>query len=261
MWIVTSAHSSTPVVDDDDSLVEEMSPVKAKKPSKRALRAKKNDAKEKEAPKDWNKAEEIVLCQAWCDVSENSEKGNSMKAKGFWEAVIKYFEKETGSTRGYDSILSKWKNRVRPRYGWFCAIINNIQENHESDHQGWLEIEMPAFYKNTKRQKKSKTSETTSGSASGGFNLNNESDEYEEENQEQRPMGHDRSKAKKKSSTSSREGSSSFVDLLKNRELDIQEAARKEAADLKREKLEIQRRKLQLAEKRNGTKTSYSIIQ
>nr|GEX01340.1 hypothetical protein [Tanacetum cinerariifolium] len=45
-----SAHGSAPV--DDDSPVEEMSPVKAKKPSNRASRAKKNDAKEKEAPKD-----------------------------------------------------------------------------------------------------------------------------------------------------------------------------------------------------------------
>ncbi|GKB27287.1 hypothetical protein Tco_0866688 [Tanacetum coccineum] len=125
-------------------------------------------------------AEEIALCQAWCGVSENSEKGNSMKAKGFWDAVIKYFKKETGSTRGYDSILSKCKNKR---------------------------------------------------------------------------MGCDRSKAKKQSFASSREGSSSFVDLvadklfnikltkwekmneqqdsyiqLKNQELDIHEAVRREAA-------------------------------
>ncbi|GJV38489.1 hypothetical protein Tco_1410966 [Tanacetum coccineum] len=188
-----------------------MSPVKAKNPTKRALKAKKNDTKEKEAPKDWTNAEAIALCQAWCDVSKNSEKGNNMKAKGFWEAVIKYFKKETGSTRGYDSILSKWKNRVIPRIGCFCVIINIIEENHKSgsidlnvyqkacaeykliyrhdftlencynilkDHQGWLDVEMFAFYKNTKGRKKSKTSETTSGSASGGFNLNNEADEY-----------------------------------------------------------------------------------
>ncbi|GKC72017.1 hypothetical protein Tco_1117900 [Tanacetum coccineum] len=38
--------------DDDDSPVEEMSPIKAKKASKRALKAKKNDTKEKELPKD-----------------------------------------------------------------------------------------------------------------------------------------------------------------------------------------------------------------
>ncbi|GJV12000.1 hypothetical protein Tco_1353541 [Tanacetum coccineum] len=37
------------------------------------------------------------------DVSNNSEKGNSMKVKGFWEAVINYFKKETGSTRGDDT--------------------------------------------------------------------------------------------------------------------------------------------------------------
>ncbi|GJZ28927.1 hypothetical protein Tco_0573574 [Tanacetum coccineum] len=74
---------------------------------KRASKAEKNDTKEKEPPKDRTKAEEIALCQAWCDVLKNSEKGNSMKAKGFWEAVINYFEKEADSTRGYDSILSK----------------------------------------------------------------------------------------------------------------------------------------------------------
>ncbi|GJX86282.1 hypothetical protein Tco_0337056, partial [Tanacetum coccineum] len=130
-----------------------------------------------------------------------------MKANGFWDAVRKYFERGTGSARGYDSILSKWKDRVRPRIGQFCAIINNIEQNHESgssdlnvyqkacakyklmyshdftleacwnilkDHQGWLDIDMPSFYQNTKGRKKSKNSETTSGSASGGFNLNNE---------------------------------------------------------------------------------------
>ncbi|GJQ99409.1 hypothetical protein Tco_0522394 [Tanacetum coccineum] len=173
-----SAHDSA-LVDEDDSSVEEMSPVKSKKPSKRASKAKKNDTKEKEPPKDWTPAEEIALCQAWCDVSENSEKGNGMKAKGFWEAIIKYFEKETRSTRGYDTILSKWKKRVRPRIGRFWAIISNIKENYESgscdlnvyqkacaeyklmymhnftleacwnilkDHQGWLEVEMLSFY-------------------------------------------------------------------------------------------------------------------
>ncbi|GKA89542.1 hypothetical protein Tco_0811354 [Tanacetum coccineum] len=183
-----SAYGSALVDDDDESPVEEMSPVKAKKASKRASRAKKNDIKENEPPKDWTKAKEIT----------------------------KLVQREGA--------------------------------------------------------KKSKTSETISGSASGCFNLNNKANEYEEEAREHRPMGHDALKAKKKSPASSREGSSSFVDFvaekylgiksikwekmqeqqdsyiqLKNRELDIQEVARKEAAELKRAKLEIQRQKLQLA--------------
>ncbi|GKC88957.1 hypothetical protein Tco_1149606 [Tanacetum coccineum] len=78
-----SAHGSAPVVDDDDSPIEEMSPVKAKKSSKHASKAKKNDTKEKEPPKDWTTAEEIALCQAWCDVSKNVKKGNCIKDKGF----------------------------------------------------------------------------------------------------------------------------------------------------------------------------------
>ncbi|GKD03725.1 hypothetical protein Tco_1178699 [Tanacetum coccineum] len=103
---------------------------------------------------------------------------------------------------------------------------------------------MPDFY-NLPKGKKSKTSETTSGSAYGGFKLNNEADESEEEIQEKQAMGRDRAKAKKKSFVSSCDGSSLFVDL----ELDIWEAERREAAELKREKLAIQRRTLELAER------------
>ncbi|GJR34000.1 hypothetical protein Tco_1209684 [Tanacetum coccineum] len=106
---------------------------------------------------------------------------------------------------------------------------------------------MPSFYNNANGRKKSKTSETTSGSASGGFNLNNEADEAEEETQEVRPSGRDQSKAKKKSAASSRGKSSSFIDL--NRELDIREAEHQEAAELKIEKIAIQRRTLKLAER------------
>ncbi|GKB90422.1 hypothetical protein Tco_0962694 [Tanacetum coccineum] len=135
----------------DDSPVEEVSPVKPKKPSRHEAKAKKDETKKvKEPPKEWTVEEEIALYQGWCDVSENNISGNTMKAKEFWEAVIRYFEKETGSTR---------------------------------DHPGWTDVEMPHFFK-IQGRKKSKTSETTSGSASGGINLNEEADEAVQETQE-----------------------------------------------------------------------------
>ncbi|GKC49419.1 hypothetical protein Tco_1072164 [Tanacetum coccineum] len=256
-----SPHGSDTVHDDeDDSPVEEVSPVKPKKPSRCATRAKKDELKE--PPKDWTMAEETALCQAWCDVSENNIDGNSMKSKRFWDAVIRYFEKETGSSRGYDSIVSKWKNKVHLRIGVFCAIIKNVEANHESSTNDLA------------GRKKSKTSETTSGSASGGLNLNEEADEAVEETQEFRLMGRDRAKAKKKAAGSSRGESSSLIDLVadkffnikqkkwgkkdeqqqsyiefKNQELSIREAEIREIAQLKREKLEIQRRTLELAER------------
>ncbi|GKG16173.1 hypothetical protein Tco_0358496, partial [Tanacetum coccineum] len=101
-----SAHGSVSIHDEeDDSPVEEMSPVKPKKPLRRVTKDKKDEPKD--APKEWTVEEEIALCQGWCDVSENNISGNSMKAKGFWEVVIRYFKKETSSSRGYDSIVSK----------------------------------------------------------------------------------------------------------------------------------------------------------
>nr|GEV15041.1 RNA-directed DNA polymerase, eukaryota, reverse transcriptase zinc-binding domain protein [Tanacetum cinerariifolium] len=67
--------------------------------------------------------------------------------------------------------------------------------------------------------------------ACSGINLNEEADEVVQETQEFRPMGRDQAKAKKKAAGSSSGGSSSFVDFLK------------------REKLEIQRPTLELAER------------
>nr|GEU37627.1 hypothetical protein [Tanacetum cinerariifolium] len=276
-----SAHSLALANDDeeDNSPVKEVSPVKPKNPSRRPARAKKNDLKE--PPKDWKVAKEIALCQAWWDVSKNNIPGNSMKTRG------------SGM-------------RVRPKIGAFYTIIHNVEANHKSgtndldvyhkacaeykmiykqdftlehcydilkDHHGWLDVEMPTFYK-TQGRKKSKASETTLRLASGGINLNDEVDEVVEETQEIRPIGNDQSKAKKKSAGSSRGRSSSFVDLvadkflnikqtkggkrseekqsyieLKHRELSIREAEVREAAQLEREKLETQRRTLELAER------------
>ncbi|GJS33643.1 hypothetical protein Tco_0532025 [Tanacetum coccineum] len=144
-----------------------------------------------------------------------------MKVKGFWEAVINYFKKETGSTRGYDLTLRKWKNKVRPRIGCFCAIINIIQENHESGSN-----DLDVYHKACAEYKMIYRHDFTLGhchkilkdhQASGGFNLNDEADKYEEA--EHRPLGRDAAKAKKKSSVSSREGSSSFVDLVTSKTL------------------------------------------
>ncbi|GJW25774.1 eceriferum 3-like protein [Tanacetum coccineum] len=93
------------------TLLSKVSPVKPKKPSRCAARAKKDEPKE--PPKDWIMVEETALCQAWCDVSENNIDGNSMKSKGFWDTVIRHFENETGSSKGYDSIVSKRKTGFR----------------------------------------------------------------------------------------------------------------------------------------------------
>ncbi|GJZ35979.1 retrotransposon protein, putative, ty3-gypsy subclass [Tanacetum coccineum] len=204
---------------DPNSPVEETLLVKPKKPSRRATKAKKDEPKEvKDAPKEWTMEEEIALYQGWCDVSENNISGNSMKAKGFWEADIRYFKKETGSSRANHE---SGTNDLDV-YHKACAEYKMIYKgdftlehcyNILKDHPGWKDVEMPYFYQ-TQGRKKSKTSETTSGSASGCLNLNEETDEAVEETQEFRPMGRDRAKAKKKAVGSSREGASSFVDLV-----------------------------------------------
>lgn len=106
----------------------------------------------------------------------------------------------------YDSITTKWKNRIRNRVGNFCAIIDNIKDTHgsgENDandkenalreyrvlyrhdfnledcwkvlrgHDAWKR-EVPAFRSNSR--KKTKGSTTTSGSKQGHLNFQDEDD-------------------------------------------------------------------------------------
>ncbi|GJV59790.1 zinc finger BED domain-containing protein RICESLEEPER 2 [Tanacetum coccineum] len=239
-----SAHGSDPVHDgEDDFPVEEVSPVKPKKPSRCAARAKKDEPND--PPKDWTMAEETAVCQAWCDVSENNIKGNGMKTKGFWDAVITESRSGTNDLDVYHKACAKYKMKYKSDFT--LEHCYNILK----DHPGWKDVKMPYFNK-TQGRKKSKTSETTSGSASGGLNLNEEADEAVEETQEFRPIGRDRAKAKKKAAAGSSqkkdEQQLSYIEF-KNRELSIREAEAREIAQLKREKLEIQRRMLELAER------------
>ncbi|GJS38476.1 hypothetical protein Tco_0563519 [Tanacetum coccineum] len=146
-----------------------MSPVKAKKPSKSASKAKKNDTKEKEPLKDWTTVERLRC----------TELGAMCR---------KIPSKETIHESGSDDLNVYQKTCAEYKVMYMYDFTLEAYWNILKDHQGWLDIEMPSFYQNTKGRKKSKTSETTSGSASGGFNLNNEAGEFEEQAQEDRPM-------------------------------------------------------------------------
>ncbi|GJV29989.1 hypothetical protein Tco_1386437 [Tanacetum coccineum] len=43
----------------------------------------------------WTTTEEIMLCKAWCSVTENYVTRDAIK-RGFWSEVVAYFEKEMG---------------------------------------------------------------------------------------------------------------------------------------------------------------------
>nr|GEU80415.1 reverse transcriptase domain-containing protein [Tanacetum cinerariifolium] len=42
-----------------------------------------------EASKPWTTAKYVTLCKVWCDLSENSVRGNAIKARGFWSETSK----------------------------------------------------------------------------------------------------------------------------------------------------------------------------
>ncbi|GJU42897.1 hypothetical protein Tco_1195854 [Tanacetum coccineum] len=127
-----------------------------------------------------------------------------MKNRWFWEEVIDYFEKEIGETRGYDAITSKWKNRVRPRIGAFCAIIDNIKRWNESGSSDVI-----VYQKALAEYEAQYEHPFTLEPSQGGFNLNDEADGSEEKIKEERPICRDR--ANKKASSSAHYESSSII--------------------------------------------------
>ncbi|GJZ84642.1 hypothetical protein Tco_0649981 [Tanacetum coccineum] len=121
--------------------------------------------------------------------------------------VIDYFEKETGSqSRGYDAIVSKWKNRVRSRIGAFCAIFDIVQRRNESGSCD-LTVYQKVCVEYAAEYDHDFILEPCS--VQGGLNLNDEADGSGIEVWEVRPIGRDQ--AKKKASFSSRSESSSVA--------------------------------------------------
>ncbi|GJV28818.1 hypothetical protein Tco_1385266 [Tanacetum coccineum] len=81
----------------------------------------------------WTTAEEITLCTAWCNVTDNYVARDAMK-RGFWSEVFAYFKKEIGGTiRGYDPIVTKWKHSIRPKIAAFSAVYDSVQWMDESE--------------------------------------------------------------------------------------------------------------------------------
>nr|GEV67364.1 hypothetical protein [Tanacetum cinerariifolium] len=80
----------------------------------------------------WTTAEEITFCTAWCNVTDNYVTRDAMK-RGFWSEGFAYFEKEMGGTiRGYDAIVVKWKNSIRPKIVAFSVVYDSVQRMDES---------------------------------------------------------------------------------------------------------------------------------
>ncbi|GKB23750.1 hypothetical protein Tco_0863151 [Tanacetum coccineum] len=53
--------------------------------------------------------------------------------KGFWEEVFANFEKDMGGTiRGYDAIISKWKNLILPKVAAFSVVYDGVQQMDEN---------------------------------------------------------------------------------------------------------------------------------
>ena len=256
--------SSIPV--EDDSPIEE-APLAIKKPSKRRpkKRSKKDDSDKEQRNVPWTMAEEIALCKAWVNTSEDSARGNAKKAQGFWTEVLHNLEREMGVSgiRTYDSINCKWKS-LRGKVSQFCSSYDNVVRMNEGasnvvvlqkaideyrdeygshftllhawsllkDHKKWKEVELPIIRGHGRLGKKLKsTSFNTSESAHVV--------------QGTRPAaGVD--KAKKKAASSFVPSASSGEPMV---DLDRKKGEWNVYLELKKQEIEIKKREIALREK------------
>ncbi|GJW82062.1 hypothetical protein Tco_0935969 [Tanacetum coccineum] len=66
---------------------------------------------------------EIALCKAMCDVTDDNIIRYSMKMRGFWSKVVAYFEKDMGEDiQGYDAIIMKWKFHGIVHRLYYCPM-------------------------------------------------------------------------------------------------------------------------------------------
>ncbi|GKE81232.1 hypothetical protein Tco_1551232 [Tanacetum coccineum] len=77
----------------------------------------------------WTTAEEITLCVTWC----NAMYTYGTTRKGFWEDVFANFKEDMGGTvRGYDAIVSKWKNSIHPKVAYFSVVYDSVRQMDEN---------------------------------------------------------------------------------------------------------------------------------
>lgn len=117
-----TAREDTPV----EVTPQEKAPVKhiPKKPGKRMTR--NDDGPSRQIPR--TTEEEIALCKAWVNETENSALGNLRKGDGFWNDIIKYIESKTNTRRTYDIVNGKW-NSVRPNVARIFGVYNNLKRS------------------------------------------------------------------------------------------------------------------------------------
>nr|GEV22072.1 7-deoxyloganetin glucosyltransferase-like [Tanacetum cinerariifolium] len=81
----------------------------------------------------WTTSEEITLCTAWCNAMDTYVMRDIHSRKGFWEKLFANFEKGMrGTIRGYDAIVSKWKNSIRLKVASFSFVSDSVRRTNEN---------------------------------------------------------------------------------------------------------------------------------
>nr|GEU42255.1 hypothetical protein [Tanacetum cinerariifolium] len=181
----------------------------------------------------------VALCKAWIDVSKNTIRGNTMKMRRFWG-------------RFWITLRMKWRkisedtmpSPPNGKIGVVLELSNFVSFKKMSnegtraghDHVDRKDVEMPLFYmQQNKGSKKSKTPETNShgisDSAHDDLNLNEEANDYGEEFREVQPIPINE-KTSSRLVGEKKKQQESYIQL-KNHELEINEAAHREALKLK----------------------------
>ncbi|KAJ9555229.1 hypothetical protein OSB04_009843 [Centaurea solstitialis] len=207
--------------------------------------------------KKWTPDEEVALCQAWINESENPSSGNAQRSIQFWRSIERsfYARLQVAPYRTHHQLTAKWK-AMNKKIMAFNGIYNQIMNNKPSGESGvnllkkvrsqyqmtegvrhipkWAAIPLTSGRSSSRSTKRTRTS----GSSDGHFGQ--DSDEVEVP-PPKRPVG--RGKAKK--ALRGGQSSTPTTELYESWDRNLAEKM-----DYKMKKLELDRKIAELEEKK-----------
>ncbi len=84
--------------------------------------------------KSWSSEEDVTLCTAWLQVSQDSIKGTDQSKETFWASIHAVFQELTqvyDANRTLDSLKCRWKD-INQEVNRFVGIVSNLFEKNIS---------------------------------------------------------------------------------------------------------------------------------
>ena len=75
--------------------------------------------------KKWSESEDVTLCKAFCNISNDGAVGTDQSVKTFWSRIKEAFDTANGGTtrRAVTALQNRWSSLINPDVKLLCALM------------------------------------------------------------------------------------------------------------------------------------------